>query len=253
MTTTSDTPPGELLRATSSGTLHAQLYEELLSQIRAGKWGPGAKIPTEVQLIDLYGVSRMTVRRALEDLRRDGVVERKPALGTFVREQPLTAKIPGLHSLTDEILQLGMTPGSRLLARSTVPASAEIAEQLELRAGTPVLHLDRVRTANGRAFYVAESFINIERFPVLADQDYADPELSLLQTYRDFLGLEVERMTQLLSAAGAPSLVAEELEIKVGSPVLRFERSIYLHGGHPVEHVKAYFRGESYKFFTELA
>lgn len=242
----------ELFRS-SSGTLHAQLYDTLLTQIRSGQFEPGSKLPTEAQLVEMYGVSRMTVRRAVDDLRRAGLVERKPALGTFVRDQPLAAKIVGVHSLTDEILQLGMTPGSRLLSQAMVEADEDIAEQLEVELGSPVLRLDRVRTANERAFYVAESFINVQAFPILAAQDYAAPTLSLLATYRQVLGLEVERMTQLLSAAGASLLVADVFDMPPGGPVLRFERSVYLQGGRPVEHVKAYFRGETYKFFSELA
>ena len=241
----------ELVRS-SSGTLHAQLYDTLLEQIRSGVFAPGSKLPTESELIDLYGVSRMTVRRAVDDLRRDGIVERKPALGTFVRDQPLAARITGLHSLTDEILQLGMTPGSRLLAQATAPATPEVAQQLEIDPGSDVLRLDRVRTANDRAFYVAESYINIQRFPVLLDQDYAAPTLSLLATYRDVLGSNVERMPQLVSSVGAPPLVAEVFGLEPGDPVLRFERSVYLQGGAPVEHVTAFFRGETYKFYSEL-
>jgi GntR family transcriptional regulator len=242
----------DLVRS-NAGTLHAQLYETLLAQIRSGEFSPGSKLPTEAQLIKLYGVSRMTVRRAVDDLRRDRLVERKPALGTFVREQPLAAKISGLHSLTDEILQLGMTPGSRLLARTMVAADSDIAEQLEVQLGAEVLRLERVRTANERAFYVAESFLNTQVFPSLLEQDYSSPTLSLLETYRKVLGRDVERMTQSVSAVGASPLVAEVFNFALGAPVLRFERTVYLRGGAAVEHVTAHFRGESYKFFSEMA
>lgn len=244
--------PARGLTRSEAGTLYAQLYNSLLSQIRDGVYAPGERLPTEAELGELYGVSRMTVRRALDELRRVGLVERKPALGTFVAEPPLSARISGLHSLTDEILQLGMTPGSTLLAREDVPASAEVATQLSLSEGATVLRLDRVRTADGRPFYVASSFLNTVVFPELASQDYSSATLSLLATYRRVLGFEVERMTQFLSATAAPQLAREVFGLAAGSPVLLFERVVYLGGNRPVEYVRAYFRGDSYKFYSEL-
>lgn len=242
----------ELTRS-ARGTLHAQLYDALRDRIQRGEFAPGDRLPTESELVTLYGVSRMTVRRALDELRRDGLVERKPALGTFVRDQPLAARIAGVHSLTDEIVQLGMTPGSVLLGSAIEPAADEVADQLEIDPATPVLKLDRVRTADGRPFYVAESYVNTPAFPVLEAQDYADPGLSLLATYRRVLGMDVSRMTQSLSATAAAPFVADALGIEHGVPVLRFERTVYLADGRPVEFVRAHFRGETYKFFSELS
>ncbi|MGC4154886.1 MAG: GntR family transcriptional regulator [Propionicimonas sp.] len=249
---TNGVPAGGLTRS-MTGTLYAQLYDALLQQIRNGTYQPGHRLPTEAELGELYGVSRMTVRRALDELRRSGLVERKPALGTFVAEPSLAARITGVHSLTDEIVQLGMTPGSRLLAREILPAAADIAAQLEVPEGSEILRLDRVRTADGRPFYAARSYLNIVAFPELATQDYASDSLSLLDTYRRVLGLEAERMTQLLSATAAPPLAREAFELPVGSPVLLFERVVYVRGDRPVEYVRAYFRGDSYKFYSELS
>ena len=236
-----------------TGTLHSQLHDTLLAKIRSGEYKPGEKLPTEAQLIETYGVSRMTVRRALDDLRRDGLVERKPALGTFVTEPSLNAQISGLHSLTDEITALGLKPSSILLDLQYPAASKEVSQQLQISEGSEVLRLDRVRSADGRPFYVAQSFLNVQLFPELKTIDYASPQLSLLDSYRTVLGSEAERMTQLLSAASAPPLAQKAFGIKSDAPVLVFERVVYLAGNRPVEYVKAYFRGESYKFYSELS
>lgn len=199
------TAPGPLVR-TGAGTLYAQLYSTLLAQIRAGEYRSGERLPTEAELGEIYGVSRMTVRRALDELRRGGFVERKPALGTFVAEPSLAAQISGVHSLTDEIVQLGMTPGSVLLRQEMVAVGDVAGQQLQLAADETVLRLERVRTADGRPFYVAQSYLNTVEFPVLVDEDFTADDLSLLDTYGRVLGLGVERMTQLVSATLAPPL-----------------------------------------------
>jgi GntR family transcriptional regulator len=245
------TAPGPLVR-TGAGTLYAQLYSTLLAQIRAGEYRSGERLPTEAELGEIYGVSRMTVRRALDELRRGGFVERKPALGTFVAEPSLAAQISGVHSLTDEIVQLGMTPGSVLLRQEMVAVGDVAGQQLQLAADETVLRLERVRTADGRPFYVAQSYLNTVEFPVLVDEDFTADDLSLLDTYGRVLGLGVERMTQLVSATLAPPLAQRAFDLKPSAPVLVFERTVYVGGNRPVEYVKAYFRGDSYKFYSEL-
>ncbi len=239
------------LQRSVSGTLYAQVYDSLLAQINSHEYRPGDQLPTEAALMETYGVGRMTVRRALDELRRQGLIERKPALGTFVSEPPMAAQIGGVHSLTDEVIQLGMIPGSRLLKQERVPAPKEVAEQLEVPIETPVLRLDRVRTANDRPFFVATSHINIATYPALLDVDFASPTLSLLSTYRDVLGMAPVRMRQLTSATTAPLMAQAEFGLDAQSPVLLLERAVYLEEGPAVEFVSAYFRG-TYKFYTEV-
>lgn len=106
------TAPGPLVR-TGAGTLYAQLYSTLLAQIRAGEYRSGERLPTEAELGEIYGVSRMTVRRALDELRRGGFVERKPALGTFVAEPSLAAQISGVECLWGDRARSGSRASAR--------------------------------------------------------------------------------------------------------------------------------------------
>lgn len=246
------TPTPQQLRRSGSGTLYAQVYQSLLAKIRSGLYRPGDRIPTEEDLMTAFGVGRATVRRALDELRRQGLVERKPALGTFVSEPPMVAQIGGVHSLTDEIVQLGMTPGSRLLAQARIRASREVSALLGIEVGADVLRLDRIRTANGRPFFVATSHINLASYPALSEVDYSSESLSLLRTYRDVLGLVPIRMTQLTSATLAPPMAQQAFGLAPSAPVLHLERAVFLEDGPAVENVSAYFRGETYKFFSEV-
>lgn len=240
------------IHRTGSGTLYAQVHADLLRKIQSGQLKVGDQLPTESELMKTFGVSRSTIRRALDELRRQEYIERKPAIGTFVSKPSVDAKIRGLHSLTDEVIEMGMTPGSRVIGLAKVAASKEQANFLGIDAGSPILKLDRVRTANEYPFFVATSYLNLGIYPELEAVDYMDPSLSLLDTYWKVLGQRPIRMSQLASATLAPRMAQEVFGISAGSPMLLLERSVYLEEQAAVEYVCAYFRGDSYKFYTEL-
>ncbi len=240
----------ELTRS-DEGTLHGQLFRTLVKSIEDKSVEVGDRLPTEAELAQQYAVSRTTARRALDELRRMGYVERRPGLGTFVSTPRLNATIPHLHSVTAEIEQLGYKPGSRLVSLSREPADPITSEQLRIGVGDVVLNVRRVRTADERPFYFAESRLNIVLFPRLGDADYTDGNLSLYKLFERLTGRAVERVTQWFSAVPAPGDVAALLECKKGAPVLLLERVLFVEKDCPVETVKAYFHGETYKYYSE--
>jgi GntR family transcriptional regulator len=244
-------PAGEASRLTRSneGTLHHQLYRTLSQMISSGQVKPGERLPTEAELVDTYGVSRTTARRALDELRRQGIVERQPGKGTFVLQPRLHAAIPHLHSITDEIEHLGHRAGTVLLSVDRVEADDRQAALLEVEVGQPALVVLRIRTADDRPVCLSESTFNIQRFPQLENADFGQamyPQLERLT------GVPLSRATQWLSSVAARKEVARHLRVKTGSPLLRLERAVYLEGGIPVETVDAYFHGGLYKHYNEF-
>jgi GntR family transcriptional regulator len=240
------------LARSSEGTLHRQIYRTLAERIKRGDVRPGERLPTETQLMETYSVSRSTARRALDELRREDLVERQPGKGTFVAMPRLEATIPHLHSITEEIEQLGYTAGSRLISVHAGRADETLAAQLHLAPGNPVLLLERLRTADGRPFYFAESALNVTAFPSLLKADYHAPTLSLYRVFEQATGRRVQRLTQWLSAVGASRNVARHLEVRAGSPLLQLERVLFVDDNQPVEMVRAWFIGGSYKYYSEL-
>jgi GntR family transcriptional regulator len=239
----------ELVRS-SAGTLHAQLYQTLVEAIETGTARPGDRMPTEMELMEQYRVSRTTARRALDELRREGLVERRPGKGTFVVQPRVQAAIPGLHSVTDEIEMLGYEAGARLLSVREEAADDRAAKHLGIAAGEPVLRISRLRTADGRPFYFAYSTLNVSRLPELRRADFA--VRSLYRLFEEVTGRAVVRAVQWLSAVPASREVAAQLEIAPGAPVLQLERVLYLAGDVPVESNQAFFQGQSYKYYSEL-
>ncbi len=242
--------PAGLTRS-SAGTLHGQLYRTLGDSITRGAVKPGDRMPTENELMELYGVSRTTARRALDELRREGLVDRLAGKGTFVAHPRLDAAIPHLHSVTEEIERQGYRPGSRLLAVDEGVADATVAANLGLAEGDPVLFVNRLRTADEQPFYVGCSALNVVRFPELRSADFTS--ISLYRLFEEVTGRMVTRAVQWLSAVGADRDIAGNLKVRLGDPVLQLERILFLAGDLPVESVRAFFHGKLYKYYSELA
>ena len=105
------------LSRSSAGTLYHQILLGLTEQIESGEIGVGDRLPSEADLVSDFGVSRTTARRALDELRRQGLVRREPGRGTFLASPRLRSNLAYLHSFTEEIERWGYTPGARLISR----------------------------------------------------------------------------------------------------------------------------------------
>jgi GntR family transcriptional regulator len=241
---------GRLSRS-STGTLYHQILTALRERIESGEIGVGERLPSEADLERDYGVSRTTARRALDELRRQGVVRREPGRGTFLAGPRLRSDLGRLYSFSEEIERRGHEPGARLIAREEVEADAEVAEKLGVEAGEGLLYVRRLRLADGRPVFVADSYLPIGRFPGLRDADYAAVSLSGL--FFEKTGRRVERARQWLGAAAAPAEVAALLELEPGVPVLRLDRVAYVSNDLPIESVTAFFHPDRYQHYGELS
>ena len=250
--TVADPPHASELTRSDEGTLHGQLFRNLADQIKRGEARPGDRLPTEAELSSTYGVSRTTARRALDELRRANLVDRQPGKGTFVAMPRLQATIPHLHSVTSEIEQLGFRAGSKLISLREGVADERLAASLKLALGDRVLFLKRLRTADERPFYFAESALNLARFPNLSTADFEAPSLSLYRLFEQVSGRRVEYVKQWLSATAADREAAKYLGVRTGFPLLQLERILFLEGDDPIETVRAFFLGNTYKYYTEL-
>lgn len=240
----------ENLVRTSDGTLYHQLLSKLLEALESGKITVGEKLPTEAELVQLYGVSRTTARRALDELRRQGLVRREPGKGTFRADPLLKVDLPYLHSFSDEIRRLGYRPGVQLLQQHEVMASQALAEQLHVDVGSPILYFRRLRTADERAIFVCDSYIPLTRFPQLREADYTST--SLYRLFEQVLGRRVVRATQWISAVAVQTDIAQLLEIESNAPVLQLQRITFIEGNEPVETVQAFFHSSRYQYYSEL-
>ena len=208
-------------------------------------------MPSEADLVAEFGVSRTTARRALDELRRQGLVRREPGRGTFLASPRLRSNLAYLHSFSEEIERWGYTPGVRLISQEERIADEELAARLEIEAGETVLFVRRLRLADERPIFVCNSYLPVSRFPSLADADYKTVSLSAL--LQEMTARRIEHARQWIEAATATPDVAGLLEIDPGLPVLRVRRVTLVSGDVPVEFVEAFFHPERYQHYNELS
>ncbi len=225
--------------------LYLQLKAALEERIRTGALSPGQALPSERRLAEMLGVSRLTVRRALDELVAGGVLTRRQGSGTYVTprvEQPLSV----LSGFSEDMRARGMVPGSRWIKRERGQASPTEAMTLSLAPGEPVVRLLRVRTADGRPMAVEHAVLPARFLP-----DPGAVGESLYAVLRE-QGFAPGRALERIRAVAATERVAELLGVGPGTPVLYIERVSYLSDGTPLEFTRSHYRGDRYDFIAEL-
>jgi GntR family transcriptional regulator len=240
--------------ASSRIPLYYQLENVLREKITSGAFEPGDKMPTESELIDEYGVSRITVRQALQALSEDGLIERKQGRGTLVaarksRKKRFTGTIHLTGSL-DELIEMGMDTPVKVLEMNRVEADQHEAELLELKVGTPIYRLKRLRLNEGKPFGMIINYL-----PEDIGSQLTMAELSsgaLLHTMETKLGLNLDNAIQQIHAELADPYVAKLLDVRVGTALLSIERTVYTDENKPVEYVHTLYRSDLYGYSVKL-
>lgn len=201
--------------------LYLQVEATLKEMIEGVVYSPGDQIPSERELSEQLGVSRMTVRRAVENLIRRGLLERRSTNGTFVRQPQVLRRVGKdfAMGLTQLLIQEGVTPGSRLISFQEIRAPLKIAEKLGLRLGSPVFMLRRVRSANDSPFCVETSYLPAEFLPGLSAEDFAN-NASLYDLLRRRYNVTMVKNDETLKLSFATPEEAGLLDLKTGAPVL---------------------------------
>lgn len=229
--------------------LYHQLREILLREIQQLK--PGDQIPSEPILAHRYRVSKGTVKQAIQELVRDGLLYRVQGKGTFVTlpkvRFPLHVPSRKLRSFTEDLLERGLKPETRVLSLRRVSPPDSVAEKLQNPEKVWVLH--RLRLGDGVPIAVAKTWL---REDVCPDLEAGDIGVSLYETLLRKYGIRPARAKDVFHAWVADATVAPMLEIPVGSPLFRTERVSWLDDGRPLEYVVTFIRGDRYEVSIDL-
>src|SRR5215475_1445363 len=243
------TPPG--IDPGSATPLYAQVEAVLASDIAGGTLPAGSQLPTENDLIERFGVSRPTVRRAVQNLVGRGLVEIQRGKGTFVTRPKITQELTTLSGFVEDMQALGLNPTARLIDKQVVAADKTVAHQLALPSGILVARIRRVRLADGEPVSFDETYLPQEIGEKVITNDLEiEPIFSLLEQKYDTPLVEAEYR---LEAVAAEPAVAEALDVQTGSPLFRIERTSYGAGNQPVDYEQLYYRGDLVRFVTRLA
>ena len=230
---------------------YVQIAESLLEQIESGQLKPGDRLPAERTLSEMLGVNRMTVRRALRVLESRGLVVRLQGDGTYVAEPKIERQAASLTSFTVGMQRRGLQPGARIVSFEQRPVEASVGALLQLPISAPVYSLLRLRSINQEPVMLERYTIPIQRFPGLERHDLE--QRSVYEVFQTEYRVTVERARQSLEPVVATEFEAELLAIPSGSPLMLERRLSFDLEGRPVEHGTDLYRGDRFRFVTELA
>jgi len=230
--------------------LYQQIYHLLRQKIVQGQWPADDMLPSEASLMKQYGVSRATVRQALDELVRDGLIYRRQGRGTFAAPSSAAQGLVRIVRFTEDMVQRGLNPATKLISASLVPASAEMAAALHLEEGETLARIERLRLADGMPIGVDIAFWVHHYCPGILTQDYTTR--SLREMLEDRYQIRLTQAHQVIKAVAATKELAEVLEVAVGFPLLALERVSFSEAGMAMEFLQLYYRGDRYTLHADL-
>ena len=234
-----------VLLRNSNVPLHAQITEALQLQIERGELKAGENFPSERDLAERFGVSRMTVRQALQRLRHEGLIYRERGVGTFVANRKIDVHTRNLSGFSEEMASLGLTPSSRVLHLKREKADQQVAQDLDLEADDEVFRLERLRLADDEPMAFETTFLAAQFCPELDKIDLT--KNSLYQVLIEKYNLQMHHAAESLEAAAATRFIAGQLGIKANSPVLVVHRVVYSEANEPIESAHTTYRADRYR------
>jgi GntR family transcriptional regulator, N-acetylglucosamine utilization regulator len=226
-----------------------QVYLDLRSSIDDGRWTEGHRIAPERELAEQYGVSVITVRRALGELAREQRIERTRGRGTFVLSPRIDRDLDEPLTFTEEMQRRGLDPQTRLIAARQEEANEAVAAGLQLRAGAPTIFIERLRLADGQPLLLEQVHVPAERFPGLLATDLERQSLYGVMTSR--YGVAIARTRETFEPVLLRKREASMLAMKKRQPALLVEGVAFSADGQPVEFSRTFVRGDRTRYFVE--
>ncbi len=233
-----------------------QIYLVLREQLDEGRFAEG--LPGELALMAQFGVARVTVRRALERLSGEGLISRNPGR----RTRPVPPALPveqragdgmeraNLRGLLENLVTMGLHTSVKVIDVATVSASSQVAEALQLTLGDPVQKAVRVRSTRAGPLSHITTYVPAEVARRFGRRELAKKPILLLL---EESGVKVGRAHQTISARLADNVLAEHLEVSVGSALLAVRRLIYDDAERPVQWLHGFYRPDRYSYEMQLS
>lgn len=233
----------EHLKKTSENPLYIQLMTRIKNDIVAGVYQRGERVPSEQELCDSYGVSRVTVRKAMLDLVQEGLLVRRQGKGTFVAEKRIQRDLQQFTSFTSACRQAGYTPSTRVLSVQWDEASDEEVERLHMKSGDRILEITRLRYADNLPVALEVNRFG-EQYSFLVSRD-------LSQSIYETLNLEGSIPStgeHFISLGHATPYVARHLQNNIGEALLILDEVVYDQKNEPIYSGRQWIRGDKYTF-----
>lgn len=227
--------------------LYYQVSQQLERNIESGKLQPGTQLGNEVALAGELGLSRLTLRRAIQELVDKGLLVRKRGVGTQVVHNQVKRPVE-LTSLYDDLASSGQEPSTRVLTYEVVEPPDDVATALGIDPGAEVLHLERLRTAGGEPLALLRNWLPGSH-PTITEESLTERGLyAQLRTS----GIHIRVARQRIGARKATAKEAALLDEKRGAAMLTMQRTAYDDAGSTVEFARHLYRSDRYSFESTL-
>ncbi len=234
------------LTADNDTPLYVQLKEALIAGIKSGEYPKGEKIPTEQELRELYDVSRITVRRAVQEMCEEGYLVKKQGKGTFVKHTKLSRKVDYLLGFSETCVAAGMIPSHKVVRCEKITASPEDAEVLGLGVDRTAIMTIRINLADGKPMMVEQNIYPSPKYDFLLEEDLNTSLLDLLWKKHGIYARYSQDSYLDVTRAGAD--IGKMLKIPPGEPIF-FMYENELDENHDIIYIgKQYIIGERYRF-----
>lgn len=229
--------------------LYYQIADRIREEILTGALPPGSQLPSERELTQRMGVSRMTTRQAVAYLVREGLLDVRPGVGTFVTEPKITHNALHLLSFTEQMAERGEAVSSQVLEQTVVMPPKRIAEHLALAEGEATVRIVRLRLANKTPVLLETTYLPARLCPGLENMDLTT--YSLYRLLESEYGLSPQHARQTFEVTTANEYEQQLFDLPVDTTMILMEGVTYDVNEQPVECFKAVYRGDRFKFAFE--
>src|SRR5690606_28525409 len=231
-------------------SMYARIRDELRAQIVSGRYPPHARLPSESELISQYGVSRITVRHALAELEKEGVLFKIAGKGVFVSKPKSFQSLVRLQGFAEAMSRDGHEIFNDVISINTQRANAEVTQRLGLAEHDLVTELQRVRYLNREPVSFDITYVRAAIGQQLAREDLASRDIFLI--LENDYGIELGFADLAIDALLADATVAAYLHINLGDPVLRVTRLTHNSAGEPIDFEHLYCRVDNFQFRVRI-
>lgn len=230
--------------------LYFQVKQAIKQLIDESNLKPGDKLPSENQLIKQYKVSRITLRRGLDELEQDGYISRVQGKGTFVSVQHIQAQLSYPNSFTDEMKGRGLNTYAKVLDNCLADPPADAARELKLPEGRKAVYIQRIRYAGNSSVALEKCYLPADLFAEVTKEDLSTCSLNKLMEEK--YGVQFAYASQLISTYISDKALMKVFELNKPVSILAMKRTVMDTQDRPVQYTLSYYRGDIYEYKVNL-
>lgn len=226
--------------------------EYILEMLNNGELSPNSLLPSERELMETHNVSRITVRKAIEELEQEGYVYKVQGKGTFVKCGNKRQDLIAITSCTEDVRRQGMVPTRKVLYKKVVDVDVKCRNRLQLKADEKIFQMARIYYADGTPINYTTVYLPYKFFPGIEEYDFS--EYSLYEVMESDYHVKITRAERMLEAVNAYGEVSEYLDVEPGVPLILFRCITYgeVEGKeYPIETFKCFYRSDKFKFYID--